>query len=84
MLVHILMNFTKEEANNIDIRYIRVLGFNTNGKNHLNRLKKELNIPLLTKYEDKYLNLEYRVSNIININLNIKKEYEQKIIIKKD
>jgi len=84
MLVHILMNFTKEEANNIDINYIRVLGFNTNGKNHLNRLKKDINIPLLTKYEDKYLYIENRISNIININTNNKKEYEEKIIIKED
>ena len=84
MLVHILMNFTKEEANNIDINYIRVLGFNTNGKNHLNRIKKEINIPILTKYEDKYLYIENRISNIININTNNKKEYEEKIIIKED
>jgi predicted nucleotidyltransferase len=84
MLVHILMNFTKEEANNIDINYIRVLGFNTNGKNHLNILKKELNIPLITTYEDKYLYIENRISNILNINTNNKKEYEEKIIIKED
>ena len=84
MLVHILMNFTKEEANNIDINYIRVLGFNTNGQSHLNSIKKDINIPIITKYDDKYLYIENRINNIININTDNKKEYEHKIIIKED
>ena len=78
------MNFTKEEANNIDINYIRVLGFNKIGQKYLNKIKKDIEVPLLTKYNDRYLNIEYRVSNIVNINNNLKKEYESKIIIKKD
>ena len=83
MLVHILMNFTKEEANNIDINYIRVLGFNKQGQKYLNSIKKNIDIPLLTTYDNNYLKIENRITNIININLkNQKMEYEQKIIIK--
>ena len=37
MLIHILNNFKK--IDNIDINYIRILGFNKNGKNYLSRFK---------------------------------------------
>lgn len=84
MFIHILFNFTKDEANNNkEITYIRVLGFNKNGQQYLNSIKKNIEIPILTTYEDKYLYIENRITNIININIpNSKKEYENKIIIK--
>lgn len=79
MLVHILMNFTKEEASNIDINYIRILGFNSKGKLYLNKIKKNIIVPILTNYDDKYLFIESRVSSIIN---NQDLEYKHKPIIK--
>jgi len=48
MFTHILCGFTKEEAKNIDINYIRVLGFNKKGTKHLNKIKKDINLPIIT------------------------------------
>lgn len=60
MLVHILCNFTKEEARDLKIEYIRVLGFDNRGQNYLNKIKKSVNVPLITKYE-KYKNLDIEI-----------------------
>lgn len=66
MFTHILCNFTKEEANSFhDIEYIRVLGFNSKGRNYLSQIKKELNVPLVTNFsniDNKMLDLEWRVT----------------------
>lgn len=84
MFIHILFNFTKEEANNNkEVTYIRILGFNKKGQQYLNGIKKNIDIPLLTTYNNKYLYIENRITNIINLNnSNTKEEYENKIIIK--
>ncbi len=82
MFLHILCNFTKEEAkNNKEIKYIRVLGFNKNGKNYLNKIKKNINLPILTKYND-LLYIEQRVTSIYNLITNDLEEHKNKIIIK--
>ena len=66
MFIHILCNFTKEEANYFhDVEYIRVLGFNSNGRNYLNKIKKDVNIPIITNYssiKNRMLNLEFRTT----------------------
>lgn len=89
MLVHILTSFTKEEAKNIKIDYIKVLGFNTTGRNYLNQLKKDISISIITSYRKNFsqtLDLEHRAESIyylpINQNL-IQKNYNKKPIIKK-
>lgn len=88
MLVHILTNFTKEEANKLNIDYIRILGFNTKGKKHLNKIKKELDLPIITNYKpniSKLLDIELRTTSIYSLPLNdnlIKLEYSKKPIIK--
>ena len=81
MFVQILMSITKEELSN-NVEYIRVLGFNSKGKKILNSIKKNLEIPILTTYDDKYLNIEYRVTSVINLITNGLNEHEYKIIIK--
>ncbi len=90
MLIHILTSFTKEEAKNVKIDYIRVLGFNQKGKRHLNKIKKQISIPIITAYRkdfSKTLNLEYRALSIYYLpyskNL-ILKEYQKKPIIEGD
>ncbi|MDD2435587.1 MAG: nucleotidyltransferase [Bacilli bacterium] len=91
MFTHILCNFKKEEANKYnDIEYLRVLGFNSKGKNYLNNIKKELKVPLVTKYSDldnDMLDLEFRVNSIYATITNNKElielEYKSKPIIKK-
>ena len=87
MFIHILTSFTKEEAKNNNVSYIRVLGFNKNGKSYLNKLKKDISIPIITSYKninDNMLNIEYRITCIYSILVNdqslIKKELEKPII----
>lgn len=89
MLLHILTNFTKEEAKNLKIDYIRLLGFNHKGQLYLNKIKKELPIPILTKYKphiSTLLDIEQRTNNIYAFITNnyklIELEYNGKPIIK--
>ena len=90
MLIHILTSFTKEEAKRIKIDYIRVLGFNNNGKVYLNKIKKDVKVPLVTSYKNnnsEVLNIEYRVTNIYSLivkdtNL-IEREKKEPVIINK-
>jgi len=60
MLVHILIGFTKEDNYNKNLDYIKVLGFTKDGKNYLNKFRKELKgtlgvnyNSLIYKYESK-------------------------------
>lgn len=88
MLTHILCSFTKEEATNINNEYIRILGFSKVGKKHLNKIKKELSLPIIFNYKNnisKILDIEFRTTcvyaSILNekdkINL-IEKELKEK------
>ena len=86
MLIHILCGFTKELANSFkDIEYIRVLGFSKEGKNYLNKIKKEVNVPIITTFSkgnSKMLEYEQLTSNIyysIKNSSYLKKEYSEKI-----
>lgn len=69
MLIHILTGFTKEEASNIKTSYIRVLGFNQKGKKYLKEVKDDCPIPIIVNFEknNKYLNIESRVSSVYNL-----------------
>lgn len=88
MLVHILTSFTKEESKKIKIDYIKILGFNTSGRNYLNQLKKEIKIPIITSYQKNFsqtLDLEHRASSIYYLPINQKfilNEYNKKPIMK--
>ena len=86
MLLHILCNFTKEKANMFkEIRYIRILGFNDTGKSYLNSVKKDIEIPIISKItrnKDAMLEFELETTNIYNIkNKSIKKEEESIIYL---
>lgn len=88
-LTYILFSITKEDCSNLDLEYIRILGFDKNGKDILNKIKKDIDIPILTNYDDKYLNKDLNINTIISLNKKIKdkksfieKEYKQKPIIK--
>lgn len=93
MLIHILCNFTKEEANKMkDIEYIRILGFNQLGRNYLNKIKKKMKIPIISNYSgisSEMLKIEMRVTSIYSLFLPlekqndfIKREYQNKPKIK--
>ena len=88
MLIHILISFTKKEAKNLEINYIRLLGFSTEGQKYLNSIKKELTLPIITTYKKNFsllLDLELRATSIyyLPINLNeFEKEFKQQPIRK--
>ena len=89
ILVYVLFSITKEDLSNLDLEYIRVLGFNNKGKEILNKVKKNIDIPILTKYNPKYLSKDLNINAILSLNKKIKdkesfinKEYKEKPIIK--
>ncbi|MGN0973885.1 MAG: nucleotidyltransferase [Bacilli bacterium] len=91
-LIHILCDFTKEDKKeNNNIKYIRVLGFSNKGRKYLNKIKKEISIPLITKYKNNgLLDYEYKITCIYSSILEetdknnlIQAEYKNHPIIKK-
>jgi len=90
MCSHILFSYTKEEASTYsEISYIRVLGFTDTGKKHLNSIKKDLELPIITNYSnDKHglLDIEMRVAKILGLLQGeefVRQEYQNKPIHKK-
>lgn len=88
MFLHILTSFTKEEASNIQIDYIRLLGFSPNGKKYLNKIKKDIKVPIITRYKkeiSKLLDIELRITKVYDMvtnNNEVDKEYKNNPIIK--
>lgn len=80
MFTHILCNITKEEAKKFhSIEYIRLLGFSKKGQEYLNERKKQIEIPIITKYSDissDMLELEFRITSIYASILDEKKKAE--------
>ena len=83
ILLYILLDIKKDiKVNN----YIRPIGFNDKGIKYLNKIKKELSLPLISNYSDnkELLNLEYKANSIYYLNSNdyvndIKKELNKPI-----
>lgn len=66
MLLHILLGFTKEEATKWqEIPYLRILGFNQKGQKYLNKIKKEIDIPILSKFERNQPLLDFELKSTI-------------------
>jgi predicted nucleotidyltransferase len=91
MLLHILTNFTKDESKNIDIDYIRLLGFSKDGQKYLNSIKKNISIPILTHYKkgiSNVLDIEYRITCIYSLIVGddniIKDEFSHRPVMKDD
>ena len=87
MFIHILTNLTKEDIKNINIDYVRVLGFNKKGQSYLNKIKKDIDIPIVTNYKNnisRLFDLEYRINYIYSIIVDeklIKEEISHNLII---
>lgn len=64
MFTHILCNFTKEEASSFkNIEYIRILGFNNNGRQIIKDIKNDIDVPIITNFSDiknPMLDIEFR------------------------
>lgn len=92
MFNHIICNFTKEEAERLNkIEYIRVLGFSYVGQEYLNKMKKNTNLPIITRFTSDYemLNIEYRTTCVYSTILDekdkiklIESEYKNPPVIK--
>lgn len=70
MMNHIICSFTKEEAINKDLKYIRLLGFNNKGQKYINTIKKDLNVVLISKQKQEYdslLKIDNRVDSIYDL-----------------
>lgn len=87
MLIHILLGITKKDNN--QETYIRILGFNNQGRNYLNKIKKDIKLPIYTSYKNNLsnnLDIEFKSTYIYSLITNdktlIKKEYQNKPIIK--
>ena len=73
MLVHILCSFKKSESKNLEIEYLRVLGFNKKGQKVLNSVKKDLDDPIYFNYKEKmnrYLDLDFKAATIYSLIVN--------------
>jgi len=78
-LIHILCGYTKQECN---IDYIRILGFNNKGQEYLNKIKKDISLPILTNFKP-LLNYELQIDKIYSLitdNEILKKELNGPII----
>ena len=78
-LIHILCGYTKQNCN---IEYIRILGFNKKGQEYLNKIKKDIKLPILTNFKP-ILNYELQVDKIYSLITNdeiLKKELNGPII----
>lgn len=80
MLLHILVGMKKDFADkNKEIEYIRILGFNQKGRDYLNKVKKEMDIKVLSKFErncSEMLDFELYTTSIYDLinNENLTKE----------
>jgi len=86
MLIHILLDITKND-NNQEI-YLRILGFNQTGRTYLNKIKKDIKLPIYTNYKDNLSNIfdiEFKSTYIYSLITNdqnlINQEYQNKPII---
>lgn len=70
MFLHIMTNLKKSDVNRLkQINYIKVLGFNEKGKNHLKEVRKDELIPIITNYsqlDDPVLDYELQVTFLYN------------------
>lgn len=88
MFVHILCDFTDEENDScLDIHYIRVLGFNSCGRDFLNSVKKSCSVPIISNFsgiKDIMLDIEFRSCCVYSLifDYDISLEFKNKPIIK--
>lgn len=92
MILHILMNNTSKEIKDaMQVDYVRILGMNQNGKQYLNKIKKDCDYQLVStfgSYKHLALDIEMKSAKLMsciatNPELVIKSEYSNIPIIKK-
>lgn len=88
MFIHILVGLTKKEKESYNSpSYIRILGMNKKGQEYLSSIKKDINLPILSKWEkdNQNIGLEFKATCIYSLLVNkpelIEQEYKNKVII---
>lgn len=85
MLTHILCDFTKETASKMkEIEYIRVLGFTKNGKEYLNTIKKDIQVPIITTFSKGNSDMLKYEKVITSVYASILPEDKKKELIEKE
>lgn len=84
MFCHILTGFNKTD-NSDNIKSIRILGLSNNGKKYLSKIKKDIKVPIVTKFSDynnEERNIELKLAYTYSLPFdNISKEKYIKSII---
>ncbi|KXG43699.1 nucleotidyltransferase [Tepidibacillus decaturensis] len=91
MLLHILLNVTKAQIASLDMKkgpsYLRILGFNERGRAYLNRIKHQVQVPMITKisrHQPQMFETDVQASMVYELGLKnrllTKLEYKQKPI----
>ncbi len=87
MLNHIFLGLKKNDAKE-QLRYITILGFNQQGKNYLNKIKKQIQVPLKPIVQTKQYEYDYKAAFLYELITNkkvLQKELKhQPIYIKTD
>ncbi len=81
MLIHILVGLKKEDIKNLNLEYIKVLGFTKKGQQYLNKIKKEVNIPFTPLKNSLTYTLELKCASLYDLqskNANVKFETSHK------
>lgn len=91
MLMHILIGLTKDDKEKLTHNeYIRILGLNEMGQKHINQIKKDLKIPLVSKFTSVYSKIkdyELRCASLYQMLTNdnvLEFEYANKPLRKQD
>ncbi|TVP94775.1 MAG: nucleotidyltransferase [Acholeplasmatales bacterium] len=69
-LMHVLIGTDKSLRADAPPRYIRVLGMNSRGQDHLSKIKKDLTLPLITKLgrdREPLLDIELRITRLYDL-----------------
>lgn len=80
ILVNIFVGLTKEEANNKELFYIKILGLSKNGKKYYSKIKKDINIKVCNKFEKDIMNTELKASYLYSIITNDNTIFKSEII----
>ena len=87
MFIHILIGLTKKDNNKMKLDYIKILGFDSIGQEYLNKIKKNIKLPLYNnKLNSKIKDYELKASliyDLINNNNTYKFEIKNKPVTKK-
>ncbi len=67
MLIHILVGLKKSDVQNLSLEYLKVLGFTKKGQQYLNKVKKEVTIPLTPLKNTLTYNLELKCAYLYDL-----------------